>query len=120
MDMLLDSLTPHAELKAQACLRCHRFLGNLKACTHHLCVQGDVYTPKGGPFPFSEPKEMTKADIAEVIEQFAQGAENAIQKAGFDGVEIHGANTYLLDEFLKDSSNHRTDEYGGSIENRCR
>ncbi|GAQ90493.1 12-oxophytodienoic acid reductase 3 [Klebsormidium nitens] len=83
-------------------------------------TKGDVYTPKGGPYPFPEPREMTKADIAEVIEQFAQGAENAVKKAGFDGVEIHGANTYLLDEFLKDETNHRTDEYGGPIENRCR
>lgn len=108
---------------------CHFFWARLQTCLLDECclqialalpVQGDVYTPKGGPYPFPEPREMTKADIAEVIEQFAQGAENAVKKAGFDGVEIHGANTYLLDEFLKDETNHRTDEYGGSIENRCR
>ncbi|MGQ5524581.1 alkene reductase [Chitinimonas sp. PSY-7] len=58
-------------------------------------------------------------EIKEIVEQFRQGAINA-QRAGFDGVEIHGANGYLLDQFLQDGSNHRTDEYGGSIENRAR
>jgi 2,4-dienoyl-CoA reductase-like NADH-dependent reductase (Old Yellow Enzyme family) len=54
-----------------------------------------------------------------VVEAFRRGAENA-QAAGFDGVELHGANGYLLDQFLQDGSNHRTDEYGGPIENRAR
>jgi 2,4-dienoyl-CoA reductase-like NADH-dependent reductase (Old Yellow Enzyme family) len=57
--------------------------------------------------------------VKEVVEAFRRGAQNA-QLAGFDGVEIHGANGYLLDQFLQDGSNHRTDEYGGSIENRAR
>ena len=51
---------------------------------------------------------------------FAEAAINAIQKAGFDGVEIHGANGYLPDQFLQDVSNNRTDEYGGSVEKRAR
>ena len=51
---------------------------------------------------------------------FAQAARNAVFGAGFDGVEIHGANGYLVDQFTQDVSNIRTDEYGGSIENRCR
>jgi N-ethylmaleimide reductase len=66
-----------------------------------------------------EPRAMTKADIENVIEEFVQGAKNAIE-AGFDGVEIHGANGYLIDQFLRSNSNKRTDEYGGSRENRIR
>ena len=69
--------------------------------------------------PYPVPHALTIPEIAEVVEQFRLGAENA-QRAGFDGVEIHGANGYLLDQFLQDGPNHRTDEYGGSIENRAR
>jgi len=69
--------------------------------------------------PYAQPKEMTKEDIEKVLEQFKQGALNA-KAAGFDGIEAHGANGYLIDQFLKDGVNQRTDEYGGSIENRCR
>lgn len=65
------------------------------------------------------PKEMTKDDINEVLEFFQKGAENA-KEAGFDGLELHGANGYLIDQFLQDATNKREDEYGGSIENRCR
>jgi len=74
---------------------------------------------KEGKFPHLTPIAMTSEDISQTIEDFANGARNAIE-AGFDGVEIHGANGYLLNQFLCDSSNVRTDEYGGSIENRCR
>ncbi|MEN5309800.1 alkene reductase [Chryseobacterium cucumeris] len=66
-----------------------------------------------------DPKEMTKKDIQQTINDFAAGAENAIE-AGFDGVEIHGANGYLIDQFLRSNSNIRTDEYGGNAENRIR
>jgi len=69
--------------------------------------------------PFVTPRALELSEIKEIIEQFRKGAENA-KKAGFDGVEIHGANGYLPDQFLQDSSNHRTDNYGGSIENRAR
>jgi len=69
--------------------------------------------------PHDIPKEMTHEDIKEVIEQFRQGAINT-KEAGFDGIELHGAHGYLVDQFLRDSANKRTDEYGGSIENRCR
>ncbi|MDK2126400.1 alkene reductase [Parachitinimonas caeni] len=65
------------------------------------------------------PHALSRAEIAEVVEQFRLGAVNA-QRAGFDGVELHGANGYLLDQFLQDGSNHRTDDYGGSLENRAR
>ena len=66
-----------------------------------------------------EPREMDKSDIELVVKEFVQGAQNAI-KAGFDGVEIHGANGYLIDQFLRSNSNKRTDLYGGSKQNRIR
>lgn len=69
--------------------------------------------------PFVTPRALETAELPGVVEGYRLGAENA-QAAGFDGVEIHGANGYLLDQFLQDSTNHRTDEYGGSIENRAR
>jgi 2,4-dienoyl-CoA reductase-like NADH-dependent reductase (Old Yellow Enzyme family) len=69
--------------------------------------------------PFVTPRALDRDEIPGVVEAFRKGAENA-QRAGFDGVEIHGANGYLLDQFLQDGSNHRTDDYGGSIENRAR
>jgi 2,4-dienoyl-CoA reductase-like NADH-dependent reductase (Old Yellow Enzyme family) len=69
--------------------------------------------------PYVTPQALETSEIAGVIEDFRKGAENA-KKAGFDGVEIHGANGYLLDQFLQDHANKRTDRYGGSIENRAR
>jgi 2,4-dienoyl-CoA reductase-like NADH-dependent reductase (Old Yellow Enzyme family) len=69
--------------------------------------------------PFVTPRALETEELAGVVESFRQGAQNA-QAAGFDGVELHGANGYLLDQFLQDSTNQRTDQYGGSIENRAR
>src|SRR5262245_26040780 len=69
--------------------------------------------------PYVTPRALNSSEIPGVIDAFHRGAENA-QQAGFDGVELHGANGYLIDQFLQDSTNHRTDEYGGSIENRAR
>lgn len=66
-----------------------------------------------------EPREMTKADIELVIGQYRQAALNAIE-AGFDGIELHAANGYLINQFIDSEANNRTDEYGGSIENRLR
>ncbi|ENA36880.1 hypothetical protein HMPREF1487_05060 [Pseudomonas sp. HPB0071] len=65
------------------------------------------------------PRALETEEIASIVEAYRKGAENA-RKAGFDGVEIHGANGYLLDQFLQTSTNQRTDQYGGSIENRAR
>lgn len=65
------------------------------------------------------PRALETREIPAIVEAYRKGAENA-KLAGFDGVEIHGANGYLLDQFLQDGSNHRTDQYGGSIENRAR
>jgi N-ethylmaleimide reductase len=73
----------------------------------------------GGFVPVSPAREITVAEIREVVEDFRTAAERAFA-AGMDGVEIHSANGYLLDQFLQDGSNHRTDEYGGSVENRAR
>ncbi|MCA0984204.1 NADH:flavin oxidoreductase [Halobacillus yeomjeoni] len=73
----------------------------------------------GGSGPFQKPKAMTDEDIHQVKEAFVQSAERA-KDAGFDGVEIHGANGYLLDQFLTDYLNNREDQYGGSVENRLR
>jgi 2,4-dienoyl-CoA reductase-like NADH-dependent reductase (Old Yellow Enzyme family) len=65
------------------------------------------------------PRALELGEIPRVIDEFRRGAQNA-QRAGFDGVELHGANGYLLDQFLQDSTNRRTDDYGGSVENRAR
>jgi N-ethylmaleimide reductase len=74
----------------------------------------------GGTFTdISEPRALELSEIPGIIESFKRGAANALE-AGFDGVEIHGANGYLLDQFAKDGANKRTDAYGGSIENRAR
>jgi 2,4-dienoyl-CoA reductase-like NADH-dependent reductase (Old Yellow Enzyme family) len=69
--------------------------------------------------PYVTPRALEAREIPGIIAAFRKGAENA-QRAGFDGVEIHGANGYLLDQFLQDTTNKRTDDYGGSIENRAR
>lgn len=69
--------------------------------------------------PFVTPRALALAEIPAIVEAYRQGAENA-RIAGFDGVEIHGANGYLLDQFLQDGSNHRSDAYGGSVEKRAR
>ncbi|MCB0331773.1 MAG: alkene reductase [Bdellovibrionales bacterium] len=68
---------------------------------------------------FVTPRALSTEEVYSVIEEFRLGAENA-KKSGFDGVEIHGANGYLLDQFLQDSTNKRTDEFGGSLENRAK
>ena len=69
--------------------------------------------------PFVTPRALELEEIPGIVAAYRQGAENA-QRAGFDGVEIHGANGYLLDQFLQDKTNHRQDAYGGPIENRAR
>jgi N-ethylmaleimide reductase len=83
-----------------------------------IAPAGEAATYEGMK-PFVIPRALELAEIPGIIDQYRRGAENALA-AGFDGVEVHGANGYLLDQFLRDGSNHRTDEYGGSIENRAR
>jgi 2,4-dienoyl-CoA reductase-like NADH-dependent reductase (Old Yellow Enzyme family) len=69
--------------------------------------------------PYVVPRALERDELPGIVEAYRRGAQNALE-AGFDGVEIHGANGYLLDQFLQDSTNKRTDDYGGAIENRAR
>ena len=70
--------------------------------------------------PVSAPRALHRHEIPQIVHDYAAAARNAVKSAGFDGVEIHGANGYLLDQFLKTGANQRTDDYGGKIENRAR
>jgi len=92
--------------------------GKLPVAPSAVKIDGKHYTPEGMQ-PFETPRALELDEIKEIVKEYAQAAVNAI-KAGFDGVEIHGANGYLIDQFIKDGTNKRTDEYGGSIENRSR
>ena len=83
-----------------------------------IAINEETHTPEGKK-PFTVPRELTVSEIQTIVGEFRQAALNA-KEAGFDGVEIHGANGYLIDQFLRDSANQRTDEYGGSFENRSR
>ncbi|SLN71809.1 alkene reductase [Oceanibacterium hippocampi] len=74
---------------------------------------------RGGLKDFSEPRALTIDEIARIVSDYRRAACNALE-AGFDGVELHGANGYLVDQFLQDGANRRTDRYGGSLENRSR
>jgi N-ethylmaleimide reductase len=80
---------------------------------------GQMWTDANGMQDFPTPKEMSAAELFRTKEEFVSAAKNAIA-AGFDGVELHGANGYLLEQFISPASNQRTDGYGGSIENRCK
>lgn len=84
-----------------------------------VAAKGKMFTDTQGLQPHPAPRAMTTAEIKKAVDEFAQGAKNAIE-AGFDGIELHSANGYLLEQFLNPGSNTRTDSYGGSIENRCR
>ncbi|HWO13212.1 MAG TPA: alkene reductase [Polyangiaceae bacterium] len=83
-----------------------------------IAAKGSTYTAQGMQ-PFSTPRALETAEIASIVQQFVDGAKNA-RRAGFDGVELHGANGYIIDQFLRDGSNQRTDAYGGSVQNRAR
>lgn len=100
---------------------CHPLLNNgaQPVAPSAIAITGDeVHTPEGKK-PYVLPRELRDDEIPGIIDGFTQAAKNA-QKAGFDGVEVHGANGYLLDEFLRDGANKRSGPYGGSIENRAR
>lgn len=92
--------------------------GQLPVAPSAIKPAGDAMTAEG-PAPFVEPRALALEEIPGIIASFRQAAINA-KEAGFDGVEVHGANGYLLDQFLRDGSNKRTDAYGGSVENRAR
>ena len=100
---------------------CHPLLNNgaQPVAPSAIAITGDeVHTPEGKK-PYVVPRELRDDEIPGIIAGFKKAAENALA-AGFDGVEVHGANGYLLDEFLRDGSNKRTGPYGGPIENRAR
>lgn len=92
--------------------------GDLPVAPSAIAAQGHVSLLRPER-PYPTPRALTLEEIPGIIADFKRGAENA-QRAGFDGVELHGANGYLLDQFLQDGSNQRTDEYGGPVENRAR
>jgi N-ethylmaleimide reductase len=83
-----------------------------------IAISGDIQTPSG-KVAHAVPHALTMEEISTLVQSFASAATNAIA-AGFDGVEVHGANGYLIDQFLRDGSNQRTDLYGGTMENRAR
>lgn len=84
-----------------------------------IAVPGEIWTDTEGMQPHPVPREMNETDIAQSIAEYAASARLALQ-AGFDGVELHAANGYLIDQFLNTASNQRTDRWGGSVENRIR
>ncbi len=84
-----------------------------------VAAAGEIYTDAEGMKPHATPKAMSEADIKTAIGEYVQAAKNAVA-AGFDGVELHGANGYLIEQFIRPNSNQRKDAYGGSIENRAR
>jgi N-ethylmaleimide reductase len=92
--------------------------GALPVAPSAILAPGQVYTAKGLQDRVT-PRALELSELPGIVETYRKGAENA-KAAGFDGVEIHGANGYLLDQFLRDGSNKRTDAYGGSVENRAR
>jgi N-ethylmaleimide reductase len=92
--------------------------GHLPVAPSAIAAQGQVFTAKG-PRQMVTPRALALAELPDIVEQFRRGAENA-KRAGFDGVELHGANGYLLDQFTRDGSNKRADVYGGRVENRAR
>lgn len=94
--------------------------GGLPVAPSAIAIKGMGHMDAhGNPLDFETPRALALSEIPDIVESFAQATRNA-REAGFDGVEIHSANGYLLDQFLQDSSNLRTDEYGGSIPNRGR
>jgi N-ethylmaleimide reductase len=84
-----------------------------------VTAAGQMWTDSSGMQPHPEPHALTEAELKSTREEFVQSAKNAIE-AGFDGVELHGANGYLLEQFIRPNSNQRKDAYGGSIEGRAR
>jgi len=84
-----------------------------------VAAPGTIYTDQQGLQPHPAPRAMTETDLSRTREEFVQAAKNAVT-ASFDGVELHGANGYLLEQFISPHTNQRTDAYGGSVEKRIR
>ena len=99
--------------------RSHQPGGDVPVAPSAIKPSGGTFSADWKPVEFETPRALETDEITGVVQDYFKGAKNA-QEAGFDGVEVHGANGYLLDQFLQDGSNKRTDQYGGSIENRAR
>jgi len=99
---------------------CHPLLNNGKECVapSAIAIEGEIHLPTG-KVPYAVPRELKDSEIPVIIAGFKDAAIKA-HAAGFDGVEVHGANGYILDQFMRDSANKRTGPYGGSIENRSK
>jgi N-ethylmaleimide reductase len=95
--------------------------GELPVSASAIAINSDdgIHTPDGQKKPYEVPRALETDEIPGIVEDYRRAAERA-KAAGFDGVEIHSANGYLLDQFLQSKSNHRTDKYGGSVENQYR
>ncbi len=100
---------------------CHSDLngGKIPVAPSAIAITNDKAHTQNGSVPYDVPRELRDDELPGIIAQFKEAAQNA-KAAGFDGVEIHGANGYLLDEFLRDGANKRSGGYGGTIENRAR
>ena len=94
-------------------------LGGLPVAPSAIKPAGNAFTNDFKRVPYETPRALELNEIAQIVADYRRAAENAKQ-AGFDGIELHAANGYLLQQFLEDKTNHRTDRYGGSIENRAR
>ncbi len=99
--------------------RSHQPGGELPVAPSAVRPRGQVTTADWRQEPFETPRELALAELPSIVAQFRDGARNA-RAAGFDGVELHAANGYLLDQFLRDGANRRMDRYGGSFANRAR
>lgn len=93
--------------------------GVLPVAPSAIAIQGQQHFTSQGPKQYETPRALETAEVKQIVQDYKQAAANAIE-AGFDGVELHAAFGYLPNQFLVESANHRSDEYGGSIENRCR
>jgi N-ethylmaleimide reductase len=93
--------------------------GGLPVAPSAIAIEATTRSASGEAVPYEVPRALETSELPGIIEAYRQGTLNAME-AGFDGVEIHGANGYLLEQFLQSGTNKRTDQYGGSIENRAR
>lgn len=93
--------------------------GSLPVAPSPIPINGDGIPTSTGKQPYETPRPLDTAEIPRVVDDY-RGAATRAKEAGFDGVEIHAANGYLIDQFLQSKTNHRTDAYGGSVINRCR